>query len=87
MTDYRDGTRCKCGRAKSSGSRSCRACWGKGRGAQRGRRSGFMSLAQVIDRAKSANLKRGQSIVIEGMRVTKGRNEFRLCAEITARVP
>jgi len=66
--DYRDSTTCRCGQTKMSGSRSCRPCWRAGRGAQRGRRLGQVSLGNLLGRA---DLKPGQSITVDGIRFTK----------------
>jgi hypothetical protein len=69
--NIRDSSVCMCGRPKSIGSRSCRECWSAGRGAQRGKKAGQLSVRSVLDAANAANLKPGQSITINGLTLTK----------------
>jgi hypothetical protein len=68
--DYRDGTRCNCGAAKMSGSRSCRPCFVAGKGVKPGRKG--RSIETMIKEA--GGLKPGESLVIDGLRFTRKRN-------------
>lgn len=66
---YRNALICKCGKAKTFGSRSCRTCYRAGRGVKPGKRG--RTIESILNEVNAMDLKPGQSVTFAGMRITK----------------
>lgn len=69
LQEWRGRTVCKCGERKTSDARSCRTCYCAGRGAKAERRG--RSIDSILAEVNTMNLKPGQSVTFEGIRITK----------------